>query len=606
MKMRALTFLMVLITGMVSTSIVYGQQGDYQKAGNPLFTSWAEDVGPDNALPEYPRPQMKREHWKNLNGLWDFEMTPKGWEAEEYKQKILVPYPVESALSGIKETVGASRRAWYRREFTVENPYPDGRVLLHFGGSDWQTDVFINGRHIGAHKGGYDPFTFDITDHINSNGKQEIEVAVWDPTDRGYQPRGKQTNDPRGIWYTAVTGIWRTVWLEYVPNTYVEDLKITPQVNHQRVKVEVSASNVSDVTQAKVVVKDNGNRVGASQGFHGNRLFVELEDPRLWSPSDPFLYDLEVQLLDQEGKVVDKVSSYFGMRKISLGKGEDGYTRLFLNNKPLFQIGPLDQGWWPDGLYTAPTDEALKYDIQVTKDLGFNMLRKHVKVEPQRFYYWCDKMGVLVWQDMPNGDMRPGKVPYRNEASAQQFIKEYKQLIKDYYNHPSIVMWVPFNEGWGQFQTRRITELTRKLDPTRLVDNASGWTDRQVGDVHDMHSYPGPDMPETEDNRAAVLGEFGGQALAVKGHLWLTDFSEAPDHFKTSQSREKLHRKYDSLIQKVIPLKQKGLAAAVYTQTTDVETEVNGFMTYDRKVIKFDLEHMHKMHQRLIHGTDKP
>jgi hypothetical protein len=368
------------------------------------------------------------------------------------------------------------------------------------------------------------------------------------------------------------------------------------------VKVEVSANHVSNDYQVKVTAKEDGQTVATSKGYHGNRMFVRLEDPRVWSPGQPFLYDLEIQLLDGSGNKVDEVESYFGMRKISLGKGEDGYTRLFLNNKPLFQLGPLDQGWWPDGLYTAPTDEALKYDIKVTKDLGFNMLRKHVKVEPQRFYYWCDKMGVLVWQDMPSGDMRPGRIPFRSKASAEQYKEEYKNLIKDFYNHPSIVMWVPFNEGWGQFQTHEIVEMTKELDPTRLVNNASGWSDKQVGDVIDMHSYPGPDMPKTEDNRAAVLGEFGGQALVVEDHLWLQDFSRAPGHYETSRSKEKLHNQYDKLLRKVFPLKDQGLAAAVYTQTTDVETEVNGFMTYDREVIKFDLEHMHEMHQRLIHG----
>ncbi|MBS3771923.1 MAG: beta-galactosidase [Bacteroidales bacterium] len=601
MKRTIIVLFFVLFAGL-GNLILQAQENQYEKANNPLFTTWAEEVGPENALPEHPRPQMKRDHWKNLNGLWDFQMTSKMGGPGEYEEEILVPYPVESALSGIKEIVGADNRVWYKRSVTVDNPYENGRVLLHFGAVDWESDVFVNGEHVGKHKGGYDPFTYDITEYVESSGPQEIEVTAWDPTDLGHQPVGKQTHDPRSIWYTAVTGIWQTVWLEYVPQSYIKNLKITPQVDQNQVKIEAYASHVSDDHQIKVIARDEGQTVATSTGFHDNRLFVELENPKLWSPQDPFLYDLEVQLLDGEGNAVDQVESYFGMRKISLGKGEDGYTRLFLNNKPLFQLGPLDQGWWPDGLYTAATDEALKYDVQVTKDLGFNMLRKHVKVEPQRFYYWCDKMGVLVWQDMPSGDMRPGKIPYRSEASAEQFKKEYKNLIKDFYNHPSIVMWVPFNEGWGQFQTREIVEMTKKLDPTRLVNNASGWHDRKVGDVHDIHSYPGPDMPETEDNRAAVLGEFGGQALVVKDHLWLQDFSRAPSHYETSQSKEKLHNQYDDLLQKVFPLKEQGLAAAVYTQTTDVETEVNGFMTYDREVIKFDLEHMQEMHQKLIHG----
>jgi len=602
--MRNLTvyILAILFASLGNVNICEAQAQSYQKADNPLFTPWAEEVGPDNALPEYPRPMMKRDHWQNLNGLWDFQMSSKTRSPRDYKEQILVPYPVESALSGVKQTVGAENRVWYRRSFEINQPYPNGRVLLHFGAVDWESDVFVNGEHVGKHQGGYDPFTFDITEQLKERGRQVLEVTAWDPTDLSYQPVGKQTHDPRSIWYTAVTGIWQTVWLEYVPNTYIRDVRITPQVDQNRVKVEVEAAHAGEVHQAKLIARDGSQEVGSSTGFHDNRLFVELDDPKLWSPQNPFLYDLELRLLDENGRQVDKVESYFGMRKISLGEGPDGYTRLFLNNKPLFHFGPLDQGWWPDGLYTAPSDEALRYDVEVTRDLGFNMLRKHVKVEPQRFYYWCDKMGVLVWQDMPSGDMRPGKIPYRSEASAKQFKEEYKQMIGDFYNHPSIVMWVPFNEGWGQFNTREIAEMTKKLDPTRLVNNASGWSDRKVGDVIDMHSYPGPDMPDREDNRAAVLGEFGGQALVVKEHLWLTDFSRAPGHYETSRSKEKLHSQYDELIRKLIPLKEKGLAAAVYTQTTDVETEVNGFMTYDRKVIKFDLEHMRRMHGQLIHG----
>ena len=600
MTTRIINLLIIAIIG--SFSAVQGQEATYSKADNPLFTPWADEVTPNNALPEYPRPMMKREHWKNLNGLWDFTVNDKGRNRRNYQDKILVPYPVESALSGVKKSVGPTQRVWYKRNFTVNHPYENGRVLLHFGAVDWKADVLVNGNHVGSHKGGYDPFTFDVTEYIQSEGPQTIEVTAWDPTDHGYQPVGKQTLNPRGIWYTAVSGIWQTVWLEYVPQSYIRDLKITPQVDQSRVKVEVSGQNVSDDHQVKVIAKEKGEVVGASRGFHKNRLYVSLDNPKLWSPDDPFLYDLEVQLLDKEGNPVDQVESYFGMRKISLGKGPDGYTRLMLNNKPLFHYGPLDQGWWPDGLYTAPTDEALKYDVKVTRDLGFNMLRKHVKVEPQRFYYWCDKMGVLVWQDMPSGDRRPGDIPYRREPSRKQFRKEYKNLIHDFYNHPSIVMWVPFNEGWGQFNTREIVELTEKLDPTRLVNNASGWSDKNVGDVADRHEYPGPAMRETEDNRASVLGEFGGQALVVEDHLWLKDFSKAPSHYETSQSEEKLHNKYDQLIRDLLPLKEKGLAAAVYTQTTDVETEVNGLMTYDRKVIKFDQEHMREMHEMLIHG----
>lgn len=577
---------------------VYSQTEGWEPADNPLMTRWADDVDSEDPLPEYPRPKMKRDSWTNLNGLWDFQIQSKRQKGE-YDDQILVPYPVESALSGVKETVGARNRAWYRRSVSAE-PSERERVLLHFGASDWQTHVLVNGQHVGTHQGGYDSFTFDITNALNEDGPQEIEVAVWDPTDRGHQPVGKQTHDPHSIWYTAVTGLWQTVWLETVPTHYIKDLKVTPQVHRDRAKVKVDVPEVPEDYEVRAVVQTEDGPVAQTTGSPHNRLYLQWDNPRLWSPSDPFLYDLQVRLLNDEGRVVDEVESYVGMRSVSVREAEDGHMRLFLNGKPLFQMGLLDQGWWPDGLYTAPTDEALKHDIQVTKKLGYNMLRKHVKVEPQRFYYWADKLGVLVWQDMPSGDNRPGQISQRSPESAQQFRDEYKAMVDALYHHPSIVMWVPFNEGWGQFQTREIVAWTKQYDPTRLVNNASGWTDRGVGDVVDMHKYPGPDMPEPENNRGAVLGEFGGEALVMEDHLWIQDFSNAPSHYETSQSRAELRRTYDQMIQTVDSLKAEGLGAAVYTQTTDVESEVNGVMTYDRAVIKFDESQMRRRHRELI------
>lgn len=575
------------------------QESQWNIKESPLKTSWADEVEVENALPQYPRPIMKRDTWKNLNGLWDFELTAKSGNPRQYNRKILVPYPVESALSGIMEEVGAEKRMWYRRNFTVDQPYESGRVLLHFGAVDWHCHIFINGDLVGDHKGGYDPFSFDITDFITTD-EQEIIVTVWDPTDLGSQPVGKQTHDPRSIWYTAVSGIWQTVWLEYVPDTYINSLKISPDTDNRRVTFKVNLNHLSDDHTIRARALADGNEEGITRGFHKNRFFIELDDPRLWSPDDPFLYDLEVELLDSEGTVVDRVESYFGMRKISIGRDKDEYVRLLLNNRELFHIGPLDQGWWPDGLYTAPTDEALRYDIQVTKDLGYNMIRKHVKTEPQRWYYWADKMGILVWQDMPGGDIRPRQIQEPSEKTSSQFMKEYKAMIDALYNHPSIVMWVPFNEGWGQFNTAEIVEWTREYDPSRLVNNASGWTDHQVGDVLDIHRYPGPGMTGTEDNRAIVLGEYGGEALVIRGHLWLNDFSRAPAHYETSQSEKELHDTYDEMTRKLYEYKDQGLAAAVYTQTTDVETEVNGLMTYDRRVIKFDINHLKEIHSILL------
>lgn len=583
------------------------QSNQWQPADNPLMTRWADEVNPEQPLPEYPRPQMKRSEWKNLNGLWSYaiapalEDTPSQWEGD-----ILVPFGIESALSGVKKRVGPDNRLWYRRTFTVPSGWDGQRLLLHFGAVDWQADVWVNGQKVGQHEGGYTSFTYDITDQIQPGSQQQVTVAVWDPTDDGFQPHGKQVRNPRGIWYTPTTGIWQTVWVEPVPDVAIKDLKMVPNIDNSYLHLTVQGNTEASGYTVQATASANGEEVGQSNGSLGEELDISIPNTKLWSPENPFLYDLTVTLL-RNGQQVDQITSYFGMREIRLGTAPDGYTRLFLNDKPLFHFGLLDQGFWPDGIYTAPTDNALKYDIQVTKDLGFNMIRKHVKVEPKRWYYWADKMGILVWQDMPSGDRHIGRGDEdinRVAQSAYDYKQEYKALINEFYNSPSIVTWVPFNEGWGQFQTEQIAKLTKQLDPTRLVDAPSGWQDRGVGDMHDIHSYPGPDMPPTEDDRASILGEFGGQALVVKEHLWIQDFSKAPSHYETSTSEEKLHSTYDDLINQLMSLKQKGLAGAVYTQTTDVESEVNGMMTYDRDVIKFDEQHLQELHNKLIKGSN--
>ncbi|HLR37074.1 MAG TPA: glycoside hydrolase family 2 TIM barrel-domain containing protein, partial [Chitinophagaceae bacterium] len=420
---------------------------------------------------------------------------------------------------------------------------------------------------------------------------------------KGFQPRGKQSLNPHGIWYTASSGIWQTVWLEPVAQVAVKDLKMVPDIDNKTLQLQVDANTNSTHYEVQAVASFDGKNVSKTKGVLGEKLTLPVNNMKLWSPQHPFLYDLKVAIY-KEGEKIDEVQSYFGMRKISLGKDEEGITRIFLNNKPLFQFGPLDQGYWPDGLYTAPTDEAMKFDILKTKAWGFNMIRKHVKVEPRRWYYYCDKIGLLVWQDMPSGDKRISRKQKdikRVAQSAHDFKKELKQMIDDRYNHPSIVTWVPFNEGWGQFQTKEVAKLVADLDPSRLVDAPSGWADRGVGDMHDLHEYPGPGMFPIEDGRASVLGEYGGQALVVKGHLWLKDFSKAPKHYKTSTSDKALHEKYASMIDSLKVLKKKGLSAAVYTQTTDVEVEVNGLMTYDREEMKFDEDELKKMNQEVIH-----
>jgi hypothetical protein len=537
---------------------------------------------------------MVRKDWHNLNGLWEYAVRPKDQSRPQgFDGQILVPFPIESALSGVMKAVGEENRLWYRRTFDVPRNWLGRRKLLHFGAVDWDATVWVNGKEVGSHRGGYDPFSLDITAALKDDGPQEIVVSVWDPTNTGYQPRGKQVLKPGGIWYTAVTGIWQTVWLEPVPPASIAGIEITPSIDANTLKLIVHARGVNMETHMaeKYAVQaeafDGTKKVSSGVHYIDSPIELKLEKPKLWSPDSPFLYDLKITLSKQENDL-DQVSSYFGMRKIEVEKDKEGINRLQLNNEVLFQFGPLDQGWWPDGLYTAPTDEALKYDIEVTKKLGMNMARKHVKVEPDRWYYWCDKLGLMVWQDMPSGDKYIGRNDpdtTRTEESAKQFDTELTRIIEAFRNHPSIVMWVPFNEGWGQFDTPRVVDMIKKLDPTRLVDNASGWTDRGVGDVHDIHRYPGPAAPPTEENRAAVLGEFGGLGLPIKGHTWQDEKNWGYRSYKT---REELTDAYVALIDNLRSLISEGLCAGVYTQTTDVEVEVNGMMTYDRAMIKTD------------------
>lgn len=561
----------------------------WQAAEGPLKTRWTAQVSPENAHAEYPRPQLVRPEWMNLNGLWDFAIAPMSEPSPvKFQTQILVPFPVESALSGVMKPVGEHDRLWYRRTFALPRKWIGRRVLLHFGAVDFETTVWVNGKELGSHSGGYDGFSFDVTDAMNPAEPNELLVSVTDPTDAGTQPRGKQVRKPNGIWYTPTSGIWQTVWLEPVSGAYISSLKVSTDIDQGAVAVRASTPALLSGYAVQVKVREGLATLTSGAGAPGSDVRLALKNPKLWSPERPHLYDLEVTLT-LGGRTVDRVNSYFGMRKISLGKDESGNTRLLLNNQPYFQFGPLDQGFWPDGLYTAPTDQALRYDIETTKKLGFNLARKHVKVEPERWYYWCDKLGLLVWQDMPSGDqyIRPNQPDIdRSASSAMEFEKELTRLVEGRGEHPCIVMWVPFNEGWGQWKTAHVADFVKKLDPSRLVDDTSGWADRGVGDVNDMHKYPGPGAPEPEANRAIVLGEFGGLGLPVSGHTWQEQKNWGYRSFTNSAA---LTSAYLDLVDKLVPLiNEKGLSAAVYTQTTDVEVEVNGLMTYDRQIIKMD------------------
>jgi beta-galactosidase/beta-glucuronidase len=578
---------------------------DWQPAKGQLMTRWAKDVTPDKVHSEYPRPQMVREEWMNLNGLWEFAIAKKDEAAPLGKKldgQILVPFPVESALSGVMKTAepnGDGLRAWYRRNFDVKKEWDGKHLLLHFGAVNWEATVWVNGKKLDTHRGGYDGFSFDITDALKKDGPQEIVVGVWNPIDSGTQPRGKQVRKPGGIFYTASTGIWQTVWIEPVEWQYIKSIAITPDVSKKEVRLHINrGGDLSSVPAIIVVIRDGDTEVAKARENPKavDDFVLKIDNPKLWAPEAPFLYKLSISMVFGRrpsglGPDFDDVDCYFAMRECEVKKDDKGVARLFLNGKPYFQVGPLDQGFWPDGLYTAPTDEALKYDIETTKKLGFNMIRKHVKVEPERWYYWCDKLGLLVWQDMPSGDagIAPGKGEIiRSAKSRKQYELELIRLIEGRGNHPCIVMWVPFNEGWGQFNTMRVVEGIRRLDPSRLVDCASGWNDVEgVGDVRDIHVYPGPGSPDPEEARAAVLGEFGGLGLKVDGHTW----ENKTWGYQGTKDGADLTRKYESLLKRVYELKEKpGLSAAVYTQTTDVETEANGLMTYDRAVIKVDLD----------------
>ena len=569
----------------------------WHPAAAPLMTRWASQVSPTNARPEYPRPEMRRSAWLGLNGLWEYALTPRGQRPQSYTGRILVPFAIESALSGVRDTVGAERSLWYRRTFIVPGGWAGQVVLLHFEAVDWETHVWVNGRHVGEHRGGYDPFTLDITPALKAGGEQELVVAVWDPTDGGPQPRGKQVRKPGGIFYTSVTGIWQTVWLEPVPLVSIRDYLALPDIDAGRVTIAAAVEGVQPGDSVVAIVRpaaedEAGARASSADSVvaqgaavPGQSVTLRVARARLWSPDDPYLYRTEVRVV-RGGVVLDRVTGAFGMRKISVGRDARGVTRLLLNNRFVFEMGPLDQGYWPDGLYTAPTEGAMVSDLRVLKAMGFNMLRKHVKVEPRSFYSWCDRLGLLVWQDMPSASIPlvSDTADRATDTSAtRQFEAELGRMIRTHWNHPSIVMWVPFNEGWGQYDTPRIARLVKDTDPTRLVDAASGWHERHAGDVVDRHNYPPPIPPRPEPARAAVQGEYGGLGLVMKGHTW----KEGGWGYDLFGSPEVLAERFEDFV-RILQRAERdgGLSAAVYTQTSDVETENNGLMTYDRAEAK--------------------
>lgn len=589
--------------------VALNASAQWAPAGDNLKTHWGEEVNPENVLPEYPRPIMERSEWSNLNGLWNYAIRPLAEpKPAEFDGDILVPFAVESSLSGVMKHLGPQNALWYERTFTVPSSWKGKRVLLHFGAVDWKADVWVNDVKMGCHKGGYTPFSFDITPALLRKGENTLTVKVEDPSSEGWQPRGKQSERPYLLWYTTVSGIWQTVWMEPVANNHITALRNTPDIDRNELRVKPELCAEGDC-QTEVRLYDEGQLVASARGMANTEVTLSVPNAKLWSPETPHLYDLEVVLV-KNGKEVDKVKSYAAMRKISTKMGKDHIIRLQLNNKDYFQFGTLDQGYWPDGLYTAPSDEALQYDIIKTKELGFNMIRKHIKVEPARWYAHCDRIGMIVWQDMPSGDKTgnfmwreyfSGVENVRTPESEANFRREWKEIIDCLYSYPSICTWVTFNEGWGQFKTQEIAAWTKTYDPSRLVDQSSGGNHYPTGgDMLDLHNYPEPQMYLFDHKRANVLGEYGGIGYVIEEHRWKTnDRLNIPSKAADLESATDIYEDYINILKDLIA---KGFTAAVYTQITDIEMEVNGLMTYDREVVKMDAERVRTLNQEVCNS----
>lgn len=570
----------------------------------PLYTRWGKNLDRDHVLQEYPRPQFRRDSYLNLNGLWSYAIVKEEKCPDRFDGEILVPFSPESPLSGVGCQLLPDEYLFYRRSFTLPEGFNRGCVLLHFGAVDQEARVEVNGQLIGTHVGGYLPFAFDITSALRE-GENVLTVRVRDVSDVMYYARGKQKLQRGGIFYTAQSGIWQTVWIESVPEDYITHLKITPLYDDGCVRIETQASGDA---QTEIEIYDGGQKIA---GASGADITIKLENFKSWSPESPFLYDLKLR----HGS--DSVDSYFAMRKISLGKNAYGYPCMLLNNEPYFHNGLLDQGYYSDGYLTPPSDEAMIHDIQTAKDLGFNMLRKHIKIEPMRWYYHCDRLGMLVWQDMVNGGEHEtfywtgvtgflhwhmddtSRKNYKhagrlNADGRAMYTRETRETVELLYNVPSIVLWVPFNEGWGQFNAKDAYQLVKSLDPTRLIDHASGWHDQGIGDFNSRHIYFTPIYSKLDD-RPFILSEFGGLGVRAPGHM----FTKKIFCYKMYPTKEKITAAYRRLYEKkIIPYTKKGMAASVYTQLTDVEEEINGMMTYDREELKIDADTVRELNAK--------
>ncbi len=607
-------------------------RGGWRPAPAPLSSRFAADVDPLAPHPEHPRPQLVREGpegdpgWRSLNGLWDFALTPLGREPERFPERILVPFPIESSLSGVGRALRPDQRLWLRRRFEVPRGWRERRVLVHFGAVDWEARVWLNGCELGMHRGGFSPFCFDLSPALRREAANELRVAVFDPSQRGGQARGKQSLRPRLVFYTAVSGIWQSVWLEALPQRAIRRLRILPQAGGESVLVTPEVEGGGDGLRVQLTALDPAfpispapaRAVAGGVAATGETVELRPQAPRLWSREDPHLYGLRAELRDGD-RLLDRVQGYFGLRWFDVGRDAAGCPRLQWNGEPVFQLGPLDQGYWPDGLYTAPTVAALRSDLEAVDRIGFNLVRKHVKVEPLRWYHHCDRMGLAVWQDMPNGRLGWGfgaamfwhlfaRRPIRDDrlrwrfgrqraANRQSFWSELDEVVDGLRDVPCIAGWVPFNEGWGQFDSAEAVRRIRARDPSRPIDAASGWFDQGAGDLVSAHRYPGPGIPRADDGRARGCSEYGGLGLAVDGHRWHAKRGFA---YRKMESREALAAEYLGRLDALRPLIERGLSQAVYTQLCDVEIEINGLLTYDRSVPKADFETLAQAHRDLL------
>jgi len=606
-----LTYAGLLLAMALSTQCLSAASANWQPVAGKMMTRWGKEVKPKNVWQEYPRPQFERKDWQNLNGLWDYAITPKdAAQPMQWQGNILVPFAVESTLSGVGKMLAPGQALWYRRAINLK-PKDGKRTLLNFEAVDYQATVWVNGKQVGEHVGGNTPFSFDITDALKK-GANELVVRVWDGTG-GTQLRGKQTLEPKGIWYTRVSGIWQTVWLEEVADTRLTDVKITTAINPAVITIKPTVEGA--VAKVRVTAFYKGKRSGTAEGQ--GELKLKINDARLWSPAHPNLYDLSIELMDAKGKVVDSVQSYAGIREIGKKRDADGNLRFTLNGEEIFHWGPLDQGWWPDGLLTPPSDAAMCYDIDFLKAAGFNMIRKHIKVEPRRYYAYCDRVGMLLWQDQVSGgsgsrggvELSPKWVHMQPnppdadwpDADHAQWMRELKAMMDELQNQPCIVVWTPFNEAWGQHRTVEVGKWVTDYDPSRQVNIASGGNFWPVGHIADNHKYPDPGFPlgqERFNDFVKVVGEFGGHGWPEEGHLWNPEMRNW-GYGGLPKDKEEYFARYEKSLNLLVDLKAKGISAGVYTQTTDVEGEINGLLTYDREVIKIPPAKLAEWHRRL-------